>query len=475
MITTYINLGILFILLFLSGFFSGSETALFSLTDIQKKEFLERFPKKGNIINSLLETPGKLIITIILGNEFVNVSISTISAGLIITVFGKEVPWINIFIVLPTVLLLGEIVPKTFAINNNKKFASFIAYPLSFFNKIITPFRWLIHHISDNIVNIFVREESRGGNILTEDVVKTIIEEGEKEGVLDREEKYYINKIFDFGDTLLRDIMTPRSNLFALPIDMPLSEMIKKIKEKHYSAVPVYENNIDNIKGILFATDLIGLSNDEINQSRETLERLMRKPVIIAETTRADQMFKKFQQQKFAQFFAAPVRIISPIYRIIGEKLAGKLWVGFPEFQCCGINSMRVICKFFFEFAFYFPYIWHYAVIKEVGKMRHPIENPKSGIVFIIQNISVAFGPGFGHAVNTAVKRNVNSCSCIIHSKPVDSANGIGKPASHLRNKRKSGLLGNRCSFIKIFLSVMFPGKTTPAIGQSKRTGACIL
>lgn len=301
MITTYINLGILFILLFLSGFFSGSETALFSLTDIQKKEFLERFPKKGNIINSLLETPGKLIITIILGNEFVNVSISTISAGLIITVFGKEVPWINIFIVLPTVLLLGEIVPKTFAINNNKKFASFIAYPLSFFNKIITPFRWLIHHISDNIVNIFVREESRGGNILTEDVVKTIIEEGEKEGVLDREEKYYINKIFDFGDTLLRDIMTPRSNLFALPIDMPLSEMIKKIKEKHYSAVPVYENNIDNIKGILFATDLIGLSNDEINQSRETLERLMRKPVIIAETTRADQMFKKFQQQKFSK------------------------------------------------------------------------------------------------------------------------------------------------------------------------------
>lgn len=301
MITTYINLGILFILLFLSGFFSGSETALFSLTEIQKKELRDRIPKKGNMITQLLENPGKLIITIILGNEFVNVSISTISAGLIITLFGQEVPWINIFIVLPTVLLLGEIVPKTFAINNNKKFASFIASPLTLFNKIITPFRWLIHHISDNIVKIFVREESRGGNILTEDVVKTIIEEGEKEGVLDREEKYYINKIFDFGDTLLRDIMTPRSNLFALSIDMPLHEMIKKIKEKHYSAVPIYKYNIDNIKGVLFATDLIGLSEEEINNSRETLERLMRKPVIIAETTRADQMFKKFQQQKFSK------------------------------------------------------------------------------------------------------------------------------------------------------------------------------
>jgi len=301
MIVTYINFGILFILLFLSGFFSGSETALFSLTEIQKKSLKDREPEKGNRISQLLENPGKLIITIILGNEFVNVSISTISAGLIITLFGQKVPWINIFIVLPTVLLLGEIVPKTFAINNNEKFASFIANPLAVFNKIITPFRWLIHHISDAIVNIFVREEARGGNILTEDVVKTIIEEGEKEGILDREEKYYINKIFDFGDTLLRDIMTPRSNLFVLPIDMELGEMIKKIKENHYSAVPIYKDDIDNIQGILFATDLIGLSQEEINNSKETILRLLRKPVFISETTRADEMFKKFQQQKFSK------------------------------------------------------------------------------------------------------------------------------------------------------------------------------
>jgi putative hemolysin len=301
MIVTYINFGILFILLFLSGFFSGSETALFSLTEIQKKSLKDREPEKGNRISQLLENPGKLIITIILGNEFVNVSISTISAGLIITLFGQKVPWINIFIVLPTVLLLGEIVPKTFAINNNVKFASFIANPLTVFNKIITPFRWLIHHISDAIVNIFVREEARGGNILTEDVVKTIIEEGEKEGILDREEKYYINKIFDFGDTLLRDIMTPRSNLFVLPIDMKLGEMIKKIKENHYSAVPIYKDDIDNIQGILFATDLIGLSQEEINNSKETILRLLRKPVFISETTRADEMFKKFQQQKFSK------------------------------------------------------------------------------------------------------------------------------------------------------------------------------
>ena len=297
----YFYLGLLFLLLILSGLFSGSETALFSLNDIQKQDLLEKHPDKGKKITGLLEKPGKLIITIILGNEFVNVSISTVSAGLIISIFGKEVPWINIFIVLPTLLLLGEIAPKTFAINNNKKFSSFVARPLSIFDSLIKPIRWLIHGLSQKIVNIFVKEKNRSGNILTEDVVKTIIEEEEKEGELATEEKKYINKIFDFGDTLLRDIMTPRSNLFALPLKMDLSEMIKRIKENHFSAVPIYEDNIDNIQGILFATDLIGLSEQELNNSDATLKKLIRPAPFVSETTRADEMFKKFRKNQFSK------------------------------------------------------------------------------------------------------------------------------------------------------------------------------
>ena len=200
---------IIILLLFFSAFFSGSETAFFSLSTLQIEKLVQKSPKKGDKIRNILNQPRRLIITLLLGNEFVNIAISSISAGIIITIFGKETPWINIVLVLPVLLLFGEITPKTFAIYNNEKFSSFAVSPLTFFEKWITPLRWLIRKISDKIANIFVKESSRKGSILTEDVVKTIIKEGEKEGVLDTQEKERIYKIFDFGDTKVNEVMTP--------------------------------------------------------------------------------------------------------------------------------------------------------------------------------------------------------------------------------------------------------------------------
>ena len=260
----FIVLPLILLLLFFSAFFSASETAFFSLSNLQIEKLVQKKPGKGEKIRKILNHPRQLIITILLGNEFVNIAISSISAGIIITIFGQETPWINIALVLPVLLLFGEITPKTFAIYNNEKFSSFAVTPLTFFEKWITPLRLLIRKISDKIANIFVKESSRKGSILTEDVVKTMIEEGEKEGVLDTQEKERIYKIFDFGDTKVNEVMTPRSNLFYLPIEMPLTEMIQKIKQKHFSKVPIYKKNHDNIIGVLFATDLIGLPQEKL-------------------------------------------------------------------------------------------------------------------------------------------------------------------------------------------------------------------
>jgi len=285
----FIELPLILLLLFFSAFFSASETAFFSLSNLQIEKLVQKKPNKGNKIRNILYQPRQLIITILLGNEFVNIAISSISAGIIITIFGKETPWINIALVLPVLLLFGEITPKTFAIYNNEKFSLFAVTPLIFFKKWITPLRWLIRKVSDKIANIFVKESSRKGSILTEDVVKTIIEEGEKEGVLDTQEKERIYKIFDFGDTKVNEVMTPRSNLFYLPIEMPLTEMIKKIKQKHFSKVPIYKKNHDNIIGVLFATDLIGLSQDKLENSKSTLKKILRKPYFTPDTKRVDE------------------------------------------------------------------------------------------------------------------------------------------------------------------------------------------
>jgi putative hemolysin len=300
MVSLYIELSLLFILICLSALFSGSETAFFSLSSYQIEKLVHKNPKKGIKIRRLLNSPRSLIITILLGNEFVNVSISTISAGIIIHILGQETPWINIGIVLPLLLLFGEITPKTIAIYNNEKFSSFVATPLSLFKAMISPLRWLIKQISDKIVNIFVKESARKESILTEDIVKTIVEEGEKEGVLDDLEKKYIFKIFDFGDTTIDEVMTPHSNLFCLPFKMPLKEMIQKIKQSHYSKVPIYRNNRDNIIGVLFATDLIGLNKQEIEDSENTLNKILREPYFAPVNKRADELFRTFQRKKMS-------------------------------------------------------------------------------------------------------------------------------------------------------------------------------
>lgn len=300
MFVLYIEIALLLILLLLSGFFSGSETALFSLSRVQVEKIVLSSGKKGKHLEKLLERPRRSIISILLGNEFVNISISSISAAIIIHLLGGEAPWVNVVIVLPILLLFGEITPKTIAIRNSERFALFVAGPLTHFSRITTPIRWLIRTISDRIVNLFISESSRTGSLLTEDVIKTIVEEGEKEGVIDSLEREYIYKVFDFGDARMDDVMTPRPNMFYLPEEMPIAEMIREIKDKHFSKVPIFRENHDNIIGILFANDLIELNIDEITQSEKTLQKILRKPYFVPVTKRADELFQTFQRRKIS-------------------------------------------------------------------------------------------------------------------------------------------------------------------------------
>ncbi|MBU1064573.1 hemolysin family protein [bacterium] len=300
MLLLYTEISLILFLLFLSGFFSGSETALFSLTRVQIEKMVLSKEERGKNIKRLLERPRRLIITILLGNEFVNISISSISAAIIIGFLGEELPWINIVIVLPVLLLFGEITPKTLAIRKKESFALFVANPLYLFSRIVAPLLWLIRTISDRVVNLFVRESSRTGSILTEDVIKTIVEEGEKEGIIDSLEREYIYNVFDFGDARMDDVMTPRVNMFYLPEEMSLNEMIGEIKKHHFSKVPIYRENRDNIVGVLFANDLLELGADQITQSAKTLQKILRQPYFVPVTKRADELFQTFQHRKIS-------------------------------------------------------------------------------------------------------------------------------------------------------------------------------
>ncbi|MDD5062710.1 MAG: hemolysin family protein [Candidatus Marinimicrobia bacterium] len=302
MVLLIIEILILIILLAASGFFSGSETALFSLSKVQREKLLSREPVKGKIINRLLNTPRALIITILLGNEFVNISFSSLFTLIVIQIAGTSVPWANLLIALPLVLLFGEITPKTLAIKDSERFTGLIARPLSAIMYILTPLRWIIRNISDRIVALIVSDVEQRDSILTEDVIRSLLEDSQKEKVIDSAEYAMITNVFDFGDLTAAEVMTPRNNVFSLPVSMPLTEIIGTIKLKHFSKVPIYEDKPDNIIGVLFATDLIGISaNMQSGKSKSVnLRNLLRPAFFVPRAKRVDDLFHDFQYKRIS-------------------------------------------------------------------------------------------------------------------------------------------------------------------------------
>ncbi|HPC36282.1 MAG TPA: hemolysin family protein [Candidatus Marinimicrobia bacterium] len=302
MVLVTIEIIILIILLGLSGFFSSSETALFSLSKVQREKIQASNPAHGKIINDLLNTPRALIITILLGNEFVNICFSSLFTLIVIQIAGTVLPWANYLIALPLVLLLGEITPKTLAIKNNERLSLKIARPLSQIMVIFTPIRWFIRNISDRIVNLVVSDVNQRENILTEDVIRSLLEDSEKEGVIDSDESEMISNVFDFGDLIAADVMTPRSLIFSLPVNMPLPEIVVAIKNRHISKVPIYEDSPDNIIGILFATDLVGISVNATDSEATpgNLRNLLRPPFFVPKTKRVDELFHVFQSKRIS-------------------------------------------------------------------------------------------------------------------------------------------------------------------------------
>jgi putative hemolysin len=297
-VTLWAELIVFCVLMLLSAFFSSSETSLFSLSQMQ----LDQMRKDGNpritLIQRLLSQPRRLIVTILIGNELVNVAASVISAAVVIQLLGAENKWINLFVMVPLLLLFGEITPKTLAIRNNEAFATAQCRLVEWFANLIRPVRWLVRKIADVIITFIVGKERSRANILTEDMVRSLAREAVGEGVLDDQEAQYIEQIFDFGDKTLGDIMTPRSQVFALPLSMPLGEMAVEIHRTRHTKIPVHGDDLDTIAGVLFARDLLRM--DFANGSSAQAEDLLRKAYFVPESRAVADLFHTFRKRKLS-------------------------------------------------------------------------------------------------------------------------------------------------------------------------------
>ncbi len=296
----WIELIVFVVLLGFSGFFSSTETSLFSLSSYQLDQMRASKHPRIELIERLRSEPRRLIVTILIGNEFVNVSASVISAAMIIHLFGGENEMINLLVMVPILLLFGEITPKVLAIRNNVAFASVECRPIALFARLITPLREVIRHVAEFFITLIVGKQRSAGNLVTEDMIRTLVHDAVGEGALDTQEAAYIEKIFEFGSKSLSDIMRPRSDIQFLSADLPVPELLAQIKATRQSRYPVYKGRRDTILGILYTRDLLGVDLARLERDSQGFRKLLRQPHFFPESKPAVELFHTFRQRKLS-------------------------------------------------------------------------------------------------------------------------------------------------------------------------------
>lgn len=285
---------IIIILLLLSAFFSGSEIALFSMDKIKLRTRAGKGDKKAKIIQDFLKEPEKIIGTILVSNNFVNILISSIITTIAIHYFNNYGILIATVFTTILVLIFGEFTPKTFSAQYADKVAYFVSYPMKFLINFLAPVVRIFANFTNFILKFLGTKQTNKNVSFTIEEIKTMIHIGKEEGILGKKEEEMLRSIIDFTDTTVKEIMVPRTDIVAFEINTNYEELIKKIIESEYSRLPIYENNIDNIIGIIYAKDFLSFDSKEKIILKETLHT----PYFIPETKKVIQLLQEFKTKK---------------------------------------------------------------------------------------------------------------------------------------------------------------------------------
>ncbi len=262
----------LILLLACSAFFSASETAFSTVNTIRLKNRADAGDKRAALALKISQMYEKTLSTILIGNNLVNIAISSIATVLFINLLGNAGSWVSTAVTTVAVLIFGEILPKTYAKEKSEKIALGVSRVLLAIETVLTPVSFLFLKLQHAFIRLLKDDDNKPS--VTEEELKYIIETIENEGVLEKEEGTLVRSALEFDETPAEKIAVPRVDMFCVDVDDPADEILQKIVPEHYSRVPVYERTVDNIIGILYLRDLF----DEIVQNgKENLDlrRLM--------------------------------------------------------------------------------------------------------------------------------------------------------------------------------------------------------
>lgn len=284
----------IFALLFCSAMVSGAEVALFSLSQKDVDDTLQEHPSKGKIISKLLEKPKKLLATLLVANNFINICVVILFLFIGKNLFSALTsPFlkfsIQVIIVTFLILLFGEVLPKVYASRNNIKFAKWVAYPVALLDKLLSPISLPMRKVTIYLHNKLGKQKT---NFSVDQLSQALELTDSDEGSF--EEQKILEGIVTFGNTDAKQVMSPRMDIFALEIEESFATIYSKIIEKGFSRIPVYRDNIDQIEGVLFVKDLLRhIDNEEFDW-----KTLIREPFFIPENKKIDNLLKDFQNMK---------------------------------------------------------------------------------------------------------------------------------------------------------------------------------
>lgn len=266
-----IQLVILFVLIILSAFFSSAETALTTISNVKVRAMVDENPT-GRVLTlqKILDNRSKLISAILIGNNVVNIGASSLMTSLVIRLWGNAAVGIGTGILTLLILIFGEIVPKTWAMCNNEKLSLAYARVIYLLMQILTPVIFIIDKIS-GIFLAFLHIDPSARVTMTETELKTYVDVSHEDGVIEQEEKKLIYNVFEFGDSVAKDIMIPRIDMTTIDVNATYEELLTLFRESMYSRIPVYENEVDNMIGIVIVKDFLLVENREDFKIRDIL------------------------------------------------------------------------------------------------------------------------------------------------------------------------------------------------------------
>ena len=271
--TVVIRLVLVVVCLVLSAFFSSSETVLTTVNLIRIRNLADNGDKAAAWVLKARRDQSKMLGAILIGNNVVNLSASSMLTVLVTDVFGSQAVGAATGVLTLLVLLFGEITPKTIATLEAEKNALRFARVICLLMTILTPVIFVVNLLSGGVLRLLGVDPNKPTDSITEDELRTIVEVGHEKGVIESEEKEMINNVFDLGDSVARDIMVPRIDMSFVDVEASYEELMEIFRRDHYTRLPVYEDNTDNIIGIINMKDLILLEDRAAFSVRDYLRQ----------------------------------------------------------------------------------------------------------------------------------------------------------------------------------------------------------